>query len=125
MKAKLLTTTLLVASLYASACNAETILQSVKAAVSLSVTTKFSDRRPDVDFEVVQPSGQVSKATAIAENGGERPGDVTYPDDFTNAGMHPGTYKWTATADGKELSSGTFEYLPTENGFQVRVPNGD
>lgn len=126
MKAKLIAATFLSACLFASAVQAaedkDVVLLDVKAAVSLSASLKFADRAPDVDFEVIQPNGTVSKATAVAFNNGDRAGNATYPTDFTNAGMHSGTYKWTARANGKVIASGSFQYLPSKKGLQVYVP---
>ncbi|NUO77326.1 MAG: hypothetical protein HOQ32_15115 [Lysobacter sp.] len=126
MKAHVLAATFLSTCLFASAVNAaeekEAVLLSVHAAVSLSASLKFADRAPDVYFEVIQPNGSVSKATAAALNNGDRAGHVTYPTDFSNAGMHAGTYKWTARANGKQIASGSFQYIASKKGFQTYVP---
>ncbi|UHQ21875.1 hypothetical protein LVB77_14495 [Lysobacter sp. 5GHs7-4] len=126
MKAHVLAATFLSACLFASTASAakekDAVLLSVHASVSLSAGLKFADREPVVYYEVTQPSGKVSKATATPVNNGDRAGRVTYPDDFTDAGMHPGTYQWTARANGKEIASGSFQYIANKKGFQAYVP---
>ena len=104
------------------AAPAQQVLGGAKAAVSLSVGIKGAARQPDVDFEVVQPGGERSTATAKAPFDGERPGHVSYPDDFTNAGMHAGTYRWTARDKGRVIASGVFRYVPTKAGLQTFTP---
>lgn len=101
---------------------AQQVLGGATASVSLSIGIKGAERQPDIVFEVVQPSGDRSTATAKAPYNGERPGTATYPGDFTNAGMHAGTYKWTARDGGKIIGSGTFKYVPTKGGFQTFTP---
>lgn len=102
--------------------SAQQVLQSVHASVSLSVGYKGAGPAPDVVVEVTQPGGKMSTATARAAHNGERSGRVNYPDDFSDAGTHTGTYRWRAMANGKVLSSGRFEYQDARGGSQVRVP---
>ena len=98
------------------------VLGGATAGVELSVGIKGAEKQPDVEFVVVQPNGDKSTATAIAPYHGERPGTVSYPTDFTNAGKHPGVYRWQARAGGKLLTSGTFDYKPGKTGFSVFTP---
>lgn len=85
--------------------------------MGLNVSLKMADSQPAFDFVVIQPSGEKSTATAQPINNGDRSGAVYYPFDFTNAGKHLGTYRWTATANGKEVASGSFEYKKSPDGF--------
>lgn len=85
--------------------------------MGLSVSLKMADSQPAVDYVVIQPSGEKSTATAQPINNGELAGAVYYPFDFTNAGKHLGTYRWTATVNGKEIANGSFEYRKSPDGF--------
>ena len=111
----------IILAVWSCSLQAQEVLQNVHASVTLSVGVKYADRQPDIEFEVTQPNGNRSTATARARGDGERSGTVSYPDDFTNAGMHQGTYKWRATATGKVLTSGVFKYLPSKTGTQTYV----
>jgi len=103
---------------------AQAVLYTAKPAIALSVSDKMATRQQPVEFTVTQPDGKTTTAVAQPVVQGERAGTVHYPSDFGNAGMHVGSYTWTARIAGKTVMSGKFAYRPSNDGQLLFVPSG-
>ena len=101
---------------------AQTMLQSVRPAIALSVSDKMAAVQQRVEFTVTLPDGKTSTASAEPAQGGQRAGTVHYPSDFGNAGTRVGDYSWAARIGGKVVASGRFAYRPSPQGQLLFVP---
>jgi len=97
---------LLLLALASNSAMAENYLTRNHPAMVLQIGTQLESPVPAVDYVVTQPNGTRSQATAQPMDG--RPGIAVYPNSFSNAGRHPGTYRWTASIRGQVVAQGQF-----------------